>query len=378
MTIPRTRSFEVRFLNSTGVAVELRKCFENSIRARIAVAYLSLDGWKELSEPVKRFLENKKELLIIVGISSYHITEWQALVALLELKEKSQTIDVKYYNNEGFHPKMFVFEFSGETWIIIGSSNLTGAGLDKNVEANLLLKTKNEKGDALENILSYWDCLWNGAEPLSNIEVRKYKSTFSEPTNHRNGTNAGLPRTPLPKTPLPDDFLFNSNENHTINSSYWKIAPGKQGRNWSEWKEAIHAGKGYVALGWRKLGNLKGLGFVSKSEFKEEIKRKVNLKYEGEDLNYVAGQFWRFCREMHRGDVVVAYSKKTIFGIGYVDGDYYFEERDARYPHRRTIKWITLLELRVQKKIWSPLATNNVINAIKNPSSISYLEKLIL
>ncbi|MEM2130083.1 MAG: phospholipase D-like domain-containing protein [Candidatus Bathyarchaeia archaeon] len=359
---------EVKFLDGATILNELEQSLEESQIAKIAVAYIGLNGFNEISRQVERFLENNKQLHMIVGISNYHITEWQALLALVKLKEKFRNFKIKYFNNECFHPKLFLFESSELSKIIVGSSNLTGAGLGKNVEANTLIKVMNRGSRILASIQEFWQSIWESAEPLTIDVVRKYKASF--PVRKRSSTNTGLPKTFMPRTQTPSSLSPASN--------YWKIAPGKQGWKWPEWKKAIKAGRGYVAIGWGDIGNLKDLTHASKSEFINEVKKRtLKSKYES-DPNYVAGQFWRFCREMQYGHVIVAYSKKTIFGIGYVDGEYYYENNDEDYPHRRPVKWTKFPEFRIQKKIWRHLATNNVINAIRNPIVRAYIDRLIV
>lgn len=81
---------------------------------------------------------------------------------------------------------------------------------------------------------------------------------------------------------------------------------------------------------------------------------------------------------MKEEDVIVAYSKKTVFAIGYIDGPYYYDETNLLYPHRRAVRWETFEEaLTLKKDIWRPLATNNVVNKIANPVAIRFVETVL-
>lgn len=364
---------EVRFLGSQEILTQIENCIEGADRVRIAVAYLGTSGLNSLLQKVEPFLKGEKQLQLIVGISSYRITEWQALVKLMKLKQKFKNLEIRYYYHEGFHPKMFVFDSSNDFSVIIGSSNLTNAGLSNNAEANIFLKMKDEKVQAVQDIVSYWNCVWNSAQPMSVSIVNKYKASFQKTAKQNTANDIELTRTPLPDFPL----FGVMGDKVATDASYWKIAPGQQGCRWPEWKKEIVRGAGFLAIGWSELGNLQKINELPEKLFKKEIKKKISKNDYEEDPNYIASQFWSFCSKMKRGDIVVAYSKKTIFGIGIVNGEYYFDQNAESYSHKRAVKWVALPEMTVQKKIWRPLATNNVVNVIRDPTTISYLQTQI-
>lgn len=373
MTIPLKDISEIKFLNSGGVATQLEKCFETNDVARIAVAYLGTAGLKFLLKSVENFLKNKKQLELIVGISSYLITDWQALEILMQLQKKSDRIKVKYYYHEGFHPKIFIFNSRNTSTIIVGSSNLTNAGLTKNIEANILLITSNSDIKIVQDIIFYWNIIWKDAQPLTNAILSSYKEGFEKRQQFTANNKIALTRTPLPTTPI-----IGSTQKDGTEVLYWKMAPGKQAEQWNDWKKATINGKGYISMGWRGLGDLKSLITLPEKEFKKKIKENANLQKYSESPNYIAGQFWRFCCTLKVGQVIVAYSKKTIFAIGYLDGEYYYDQKGGHFPHRRAVNWIVQPECSLTKEnIWRPLATNNVVNAIKDSTAISYLQEFL-
>lgn len=75
-----------------------------------------------------------------------------------------------FYQSEKviFHPKIYLFEGSDKTSLIVGSSNLTAAGLFKNVESSLLIEFENNDEEGKELLLSikqYYNTLFDFSDP---------------------------------------------------------------------------------------------------------------------------------------------------------------------------------------------------------------------
>ncbi|KAF2518254.1 hypothetical protein E0W68_09525 [Flavobacterium salilacus subsp. salilacus] len=75
-----------------------------------------------------------------------------------------------FYQSEKviFHPKIYLFEGSDKTSLIVGSSNLTAAGLFKNVESSLLVEFENDDEEGKElllNIKKYYNTLFDFSDP---------------------------------------------------------------------------------------------------------------------------------------------------------------------------------------------------------------------
>jgi len=100
-----------------------------------------------------------------VGIDLKNTTQ-EGLQALLDL-ETFGTCEIFVYHNEVgsvFHPKVYLFRNTEEARLIVGSNNLTSAGLFSNVEAGLQLDTQLSDqviGDALDAIVSWRDLATN-------------------------------------------------------------------------------------------------------------------------------------------------------------------------------------------------------------------------
>jgi len=119
---------------------------------------------------------------------------------------------------------------------------------------------------------------------------------------------------------------------------YWKIAPGKGGMYWNDFKEL-----GFVAIFWQGVGDLRR--FRSWGEIEDFIRRKKETPGSGWEtarVEYNCDQLWWFGHKMQVGDIVFAYSRKTILGVGRIVGEYEFEKDDDLDFHYRPIEWIEL------------------------------------
>lgn len=86
----------------------------------------------------------------------------------------SQKIQVKYLGSD-FHSKYFILSKKGIPYAcIIGSSNLTTGGVEKNIETNVLIYDQ-ESINALDEQFTN---LWSKASTLHSDELSKYKDIF--------------------------------------------------------------------------------------------------------------------------------------------------------------------------------------------------------
>ena len=113
-------------------------------------------------ETAKQFYIN---LSLIVGIDQEG-TSKEALEEILNLKINSYI----FYQNEApiFHPKIYLFEGDQEIKLIVGSSNLTGRGLFRNVESSLLLEfdiNDPEGTTLLTTLKTYYKALFDFSDP---------------------------------------------------------------------------------------------------------------------------------------------------------------------------------------------------------------------
>src|ERR1700722_712032 len=124
-------------------------------------AFASEAGIFGLSSYIKAAKGNYQILRMIVGVDQEGTSE-EALNEILNLDIDSYI----FYQSEApiFHPKIYLFEGSNHTKLIIGSSNLTGRGLFTNVESSLLIEFDNVDRDGialLAELKSYYRSLFD-------------------------------------------------------------------------------------------------------------------------------------------------------------------------------------------------------------------------
>jgi HKD family nuclease len=104
----------------------------------IAVAWVRASGIAHLAPAISDFLKRGSELSLIVGIDFDNTTK-EGLDSLLALEKFGSVSTYVHYNESGtvFHPKLYLFRNLERAKLIVGSNNLTEAGLFQNTEAGL-------------------------------------------------------------------------------------------------------------------------------------------------------------------------------------------------------------------------------------------------
>ena len=111
---------------------------EGLLRFRAAVAYARWDGIGLIAERLEAFLDGGGEFQSICGVAN-GVTTPDSLLYSLYLQELfsaytyAGAVEDKYVNAT-FHPKFFEFRFRDRVVVILGSANLTGAGMSRNTE----------------------------------------------------------------------------------------------------------------------------------------------------------------------------------------------------------------------------------------------------
>lgn len=109
-------------------------------RIEMAVAWVRRSGTQHLEASFKTFLGRGGFAQITVGVDIEN-TSAEGLRDLLALQSDGN-IETYIHHNESlttFHPKVYLFRNDNEARLIVGSNNLTGAGLFVNTEAGLQL-----------------------------------------------------------------------------------------------------------------------------------------------------------------------------------------------------------------------------------------------
>lgn len=72
---------------------------------------------------------------------------------------------------------------------------------------------------------------------------------------------------------------------------------------------------------------------------------------------------------------IVAYSNKTVFGIGRINGPYRFDSKlDPDFPHTRPVKRISLSRYQPSSGVMRKIATNDTIHPVKETAIIESIK----
>src|SRR3989442_11382519 len=160
---------KVSFLGPGASESEIKSRLSDGWDFAIAIAFLKNDGL----EAIRKYLVNGMGK-IVVGTSSFYITDWKALKGLKRLSINNSDLHVKRYHNTAFHPKVFFFGKGDLADVIIGSSNLTLGGLTSNVEANVLVQGIRSEPFFAE-VQSFLNTLFRAGVSLDEDFIRTYK-----------------------------------------------------------------------------------------------------------------------------------------------------------------------------------------------------------
>lgn len=108
----------------------------------IAVAWIRASGIAHLAPALTAFLKAGGKLSVVVGIDFDNTTK-EGLENLLALNKHGDVSVFVHHNEAGtiFHPKLYLFRNATHAKLIVGSNNITEAGLYSNTEAGLEITT---------------------------------------------------------------------------------------------------------------------------------------------------------------------------------------------------------------------------------------------
>lgn len=189
----------------------LLKLFEDPTleQVRFAVAYVRWEGLGLLSLSIEAFIARGGRFESIYGAGN-GVTTPDALYYGLLLNSLFPGLTYAgfiedEYANATFHPKYYEFRFASETRVIVGSSNLTAGGLQRNSEVSLEVGVS--RGGADEKALGvYWHALRKRADTVTLDHVLRISKSLGTATEDRKNSNvlsSGKPYLPAKTKPQP-------------------------------------------------------------------------------------------------------------------------------------------------------------------------------
>lgn len=125
-----------------------------------AVAWINLPGANSIMPSAKRFLADGGCIRATVGLD-FSSTSYEGLSNLLDLENTGNIKTYVFFDENRactFHPKVFLFNNQKLARLFVGSNNMTGAGLNTNVEVALGVSgdVGNETIDKARETLRGW------------------------------------------------------------------------------------------------------------------------------------------------------------------------------------------------------------------------------
>jgi HKD family nuclease len=153
---------------SVGSAIE--EAIEGASRASVAVAYSTESGIGRLRPGIEDLSSRGGSARLLTGLDDF-LTD----VGAIDEVSRVPGAECRVFLPHGvggagrFHPKLYVFEGERESSVIVGSANLTGAGLETNHEASLWLRSEPDD-PALGAIRDGFELLWSSPRAVSLTE----------------------------------------------------------------------------------------------------------------------------------------------------------------------------------------------------------------
>lgn len=185
-------------------------------------AFLRKSGLDEIK---KELVKDGRNITFFVGIDE-QITSKESLEELLNLG-----IETYIYNSKSFiyHPKFYLFEGDIKSRIIIGSSNLTKAGLFYNVESSVLMDfSSNDKSGhkVLNQLKNYFSPLFDFSSDSIDKVTKEHieylfengrisSEDFTSKGNEFKSTHDKSKNNKLPEIPELDDVEISENSKPT-------------------------------------------------------------------------------------------------------------------------------------------------------------------
>ncbi len=166
-----TNYTEITFLN------EIKKSLEECDSFYFSVSFIKRAGLNLIEKDIVKALERGVKGYLIT--STYqNFTDISSLEFFLSLMNKynnfSCHLDLECFGDNGFHSKGYIFEIGESYKFVVGSSNITRYALLKNIEWNVSLFLKEEKG-ILEDVFKEFNNLWDKTLLLNKDLINDYK-----------------------------------------------------------------------------------------------------------------------------------------------------------------------------------------------------------
>ncbi len=156
---------ETRLLTQPQIAFAkaIREHLSNHDTASIATAYITEDGIKT----IEKELLQKHSVKILCGVHGC-ISDLSALKKIVS-QSNNKIAGRVFLGTNVFHPKLYLFQNQDSAVLLVGSSNLTGSGLQNNEEV-IVESIGSLSSQPIVDAIAYFENLWD----TNSVSVDKY------------------------------------------------------------------------------------------------------------------------------------------------------------------------------------------------------------
>jgi len=176
---------QVEFLQTSDKSIEhkIKSCLEWCHTANFGVAYATYKAYTIFQKDFERFLREKNGRLKVLFDVDKMITSPEIIK---RFSETPGDCECKIYatptdatTHDTFHPKFYFFSNDEQYSVIIGSSNFTQGGIQKNIEANVCITGK--KGASFDkDIVAYFKKIWENEYAVNVLDHPDFLKDYIE------------------------------------------------------------------------------------------------------------------------------------------------------------------------------------------------------
>ena len=116
----------------------LRQRLEDAVEFRAATAFLNSSGLAMVLPDIERILLNEGSVHLMHG-PDFRIVEPSTVETLTDLRTQFGNFHYYIHSAQRFHPKLYIVDSGDFSTAVVGSSNMTHAGLSTNEEVNAVI-----------------------------------------------------------------------------------------------------------------------------------------------------------------------------------------------------------------------------------------------
>lgn len=167
------------FISNKDFERKFNQLLKDSIEVAIGSAFINIEGLNMLTEYLEKVGKLVKKKIRFLLSDKFHEKKDMRKKILDKLKS-IPNVEVKIYSKEEyrFHAKIFIFSSEEIVNILTGSYNMTGAGMNSNIEAGYLIKGQKQD-QAIKDAITFFDENWNNS--MNYDEYMKKESMMPEP-----------------------------------------------------------------------------------------------------------------------------------------------------------------------------------------------------